>query len=502
MLVEHPGRDNGVPCVEAARKLSPSAKAEDDYSSIDCGGEGLCTEVRPCQISCKELPSAKTVSKVPLLLTETPAEKSNLLVCGDTYWSACDFKCRQTRIESSLFTDGNCHEVHLISRPCHKDACGRLDPCRIPFVVHVIFAFRGVYSSDWSKRDENIFTESVVRTFRVLAPDNPNLFDVGDIKIILVRPWLAGDDVESLASFDDENDELGVKVVAQISIFNSDANSPMRAESPSASPEKDVVSKADLRLRNGTGSLEGAMPPMVCNDSELFTLAKRARLVAYDIPAISGFMTQILGDIISLEGERGAERESAFSPLLREPKLAYKSRLLSSWTIRTDVDDEINYFGPPEPFFFTVLRYVHHIALITFCASLFVFMWGVAVQSIDVLVAAYNTARIWMPWFRGSDPVYQAVVPAPEGSRLVSSFDDKERGMSGVFEKSSIRRRSSIGRDSSSSGNSIELANLKPGNTRNDLLSSHSMHKKRRNSGVEGSEPPPKVWQLSHQLSV
>lgn len=74
--------------------------------------------------------------------------------CGVETWSACGYTCTQTKIESVLMNDGKCHEEKSLetTRPCHVQACGRSDPCRVRFVVHTIMEeVRGAVASRWNK---------------------------------------------------------------------------------------------------------------------------------------------------------------------------------------------------------------------------------------------------------------------------------------------------------------------------------------------------------------
>ena len=114
----------------------------------------------------------------------------------------------------------------------------------------------------------------------------------------------------------------------------------------------------------------------------------------------------------------------------------------------------------------------------------------------DFLVAAYNAGKAWLPWYRASGPSYEPVETDPEDGRdrggMINNIGDKKSTMGGLFEKSSIRRRFSIGRENSSSGESIELTSLKSGS-----IPEARNAKKRRNSGVEGAgETSSTTWQL------
>ena len=495
MIVEQPGTAKGVTCADVARKLAP--ENELGPSTITCEGGGVCFEERPCQMTCEEKAAAKKVAVAPAKLT-SPVDVNTEEKCGDSFWGACDYRCNQTRVESTLYTDGLCHENRTSTRRCHVDACGRSDPCRVPFIVHAIFVFRGVSPSRWTRVDEDVFTEALSRSYHALAPSDRVFFGVGDIKVVLTRSWVAGEDSEYYTSSDNEEEheeEMGIKIVVQISIHNPDAQISSKTSASSSSAPRSRAGSISEMVKNITGSLRnGQAPPTACKDSDLFALAKDARIVAYGIPELPTFMAQLIFDIHAYATERGVQQKFAFSPIFNDDEYAVQSRLLSSWTIRTDVDDEINYFGPPEPLFFTILRYVHRFALLTFCISLFVFVWGLAIQAMDFFAAAYNGGR---PWLGTREPSYRELETEEMGS--VNHIREKRAS---IFEKSSIRRRFGIGRHRSDSilggsvsSQAIEFIGLKTGDVRNVVQKPNSP-KKRRNSGIESDRT------LNHQPSV
>jgi len=449
--VEHAGTENGISCVDVVKMKS--LNSEIGPSVITCEGDGACTELRPCQLPCSQVHVAQNADLSATKPVAANPESDKEQAKCDTFWGSCDYRCNQTRIESAPFTDGFCHEINRETRVCHKDACGRSDPCRVPFIVHAIYVLRGVSPTKWTKREADDFAEALTRSFNSLALPDQYLFSVGDVKIVLARRWVSSDDVEYISSADypDDSEELGTKVVVQISIHNPGAELPQNG-----------TSKTTGRPRNSTDSLPSDRArPAACEDSDLYELAKDARAIAYVIPEQPNFMAHVLEGMHSLLKERGRPSDSPFSPLFQDPDLALESQLLSSWTIRTDVDDEINFFGPPEPLFFTILRCVHRVALVTFCVSLFVFMWGLAVQSMDFLVAAYNSGRVWFPGGRARS--YQFLETDQASGNAISQI--VENTTPGIFEKSSIRRRFSIGRHRSDSTtgekNSVELTALK-----------------------------------------
>lgn len=119
-------------------------------------------------------------------------------------------------------------------------------------------------------------------------------------------------------------------------------------------------------------------------------------------------------------------------------------------------------------------------------------MFGVAIQSMDFVVAAYNNGRIWLPGNRELASEYEYLQGHQENDEAIDLEEKKAWG---------LRRRFSIGRQRSESvlgskapQRAIELAVLKPGHSvecRNP-----STAKKRRSSGIEAEK------YLNHQSSV
>jgi hypothetical protein len=104
---------------------------------VNCDGKGVCREVRKCIISCANA-----------MAQGAPSLKNSLSPigsCAAATWSACDYTCTQTKINSVLMSDGNCHDEESleVNRPCHVQACGRSDPCRVRFYLASIFSLLG-----------------------------------------------------------------------------------------------------------------------------------------------------------------------------------------------------------------------------------------------------------------------------------------------------------------------------------------------------------------------
>ena len=116
----------------------------------------------------------------------------------------------------------------------------------------------------------------------------------------------------------------------------------------------------------------------------------------------------------------------------------------------------------------------------------------------DFVVAAYNSGRIWLPGGRESESESQ---PLHGRQGNGEAIDLEQKKAWGLFEKSSIRRRFSIGKHKSDcvSGSkntqrAIELAVLKSGQPIESRNASTA--KKRRNSGIDTDK------HLNHQSSI
>ena len=113
--------------------------------------------------------------------------------CGDYSWGACLDSYFQSKMSSVLMTDGLCHEdkIHREGRPCHVDFCGRSDPCRIPFVVHVILGFLGAEYSNWNEPAQDCVVNAFAATTKNTdgAGSFENYFEPGDVKLLMASPW-------------------------------------------------------------------------------------------------------------------------------------------------------------------------------------------------------------------------------------------------------------------------------------------------------------------------
>lgn len=251
-----------------------------------------------------------------------------------------------------------------MTRPCHIGACGRSDPCRVPFIVHSVFALRNMRASKWTREAEDVFTRGLARAVRIHSPDVGQLFDAGDIKVTLVRPWFAGEERnldEGIRGTQARNDEeLGLQVVVEISVFNRNVNLPTNEGRRLWRVAEGYTSEAIANMmKNITKRFNrDRTPRATCEDADLYQLAKQSLRVSREVLSKSNFMSILIAEV---------KEEDMLQELT-----ASESRLVAAWTIRTDLDDDINYFGPPIPLYKRLL--IFFLSLLWY-GSVFVSAW-------------------------------------------------------------------------------------------------------------------------------
>lgn len=92
-------------------------------------------------------------------------------------------------------------------------------------------------------------------------------------------------------------------------------------------------------LRNITDILRGRKRQVTCVQEELYPLAKRA-LQAKETMEQQDFMVSLI-EHLKVIGDR--YDRSAFGPIQSITYDPFSSRLISVWTIRTGIEEEINY---------------------------------------------------------------------------------------------------------------------------------------------------------------
>ena len=343
-LVESPGTPAGLTCQETAGG-STGDSSDDDQHRVACPGNGVCEEERPCQLTCKELERASKVHTKP--------EDNEKLGCGDSYWSACDRACLQTRLFSEAFSDGQCHEISRISRPCHTDACMRESPCLVPYLVHLVLGFRGLDIFDWTLDADDVVGRALVKTASNLIGEST--FLEGDVNVVFSLPWyLEEDNPEAAIHYkSDKVKPVGVKVVVDISIVNHDYKKTI------FQGDGDVSNAIDNILSNRTIDRKKAMK---CSEKDLHRLAKLALRLKKEVLMAPNFMSILIEEIKQAETNRtGGEVENSiyFSPLYSRSNNKNASRIISTWSVPTGVDEKINYYGPHRPAWYIFLRFLH-----------------------------------------------------------------------------------------------------------------------------------------------
>ena len=342
-VVAATGTPDGVSCEETV--LRYFMKEDDNPPQVSCDGSGLCSSVETCVITCENAKAAGA-NIVPVPYSAGVSER----VCGDNLWGACEYSCEQTRIESELMSDDICHFVEdsVESRSCHIEACGRSDPCRVPFVVHAILAFKGGNTPLWNRHYEDMFVDAFATTVNAGRHNDGELFGPGDIKVLMVTEWYRSDEDE-----DNENVKaLGTKLVAEISIFNPNATVPeyevaVEGEGPTDPLPSNVTKKEKAKQAwdNVLHSIEdawddlGGPPKMVCEESDTYPLAKSALHVHMELERPS-FMKELLLQMEENERKVGGGNfsySSPFLPLYRTQSYKDSSKFLSSWTIKTEI---------------------------------------------------------------------------------------------------------------------------------------------------------------------
>eukprot|EP00977_Amphora_coffeiformis_P016126 scaffold4910_cov169-Amphora_coffeaeformis.AAC.8 len=364
-LVESPGTSAGLTCQETAGGGQGNAEDKEEENKVVCRGDGVCEEERRCQFTCQELERASKVQPKPA--------DNEKLGCGDSYWSACDRACRQTRLRSVAYSDGFCHETSRESRPCHTGACMRESPCLVPYLVHVILGFHGLAIRDWTFPADEIVSRALVKTASDLLGEK--VFAEGDVNVVFSLPWyLEEDDPESAFRHksDEEVKPVGVKVVVDISIVNYAYNKtslPLNDPSSSSTLEK--------LLTNWTIYENSAIK---CDEVDLHRLAKLTLRLKKEFLNAPRFMPTLLKKMKRVEA---AEESNTpyFVPIYSDDVHKNASRLISTWSVPTGVDEEINYYGPHRPMWYILVR-VLHISTIILMVLMLVWSLGGASSSI------------------------------------------------------------------------------------------------------------------------
>ena len=332
ILVEEEGFGDGKTCVTAAKEKTILMDLRKN-ARTDCN-DGFCTIKSICSMTCKDAlgidtaPETKPVTKTNNTGTDSDTnpgtDESNEHVkkaCPDEGWGGCQHSCEQSKITAELRQDGECHVGKIESRSCHIDNCGRSDPCRVPFLVHAILLFAGVDASEWTKADEDFLVETFASAVNIDRESGDELFGPGDIKITSVNKWSADKD-----EFYSGDIKTGMKAVLEVSIYNEKTILPSQDKNGT----KTVLDKGKDMIHVITGTEH-----TVCKDSDIYPLSKTALDVHVELGKAK-FMRMVIQNMRDDDG-RDFLGESVFAPLRDEGESVERSKVLTSWTIKSEV---------------------------------------------------------------------------------------------------------------------------------------------------------------------
>ena len=329
--IESVGTSTGMSCPDVILVETPFRG--DDPPKTFCE-KGICLEFRKCELSCNDSLGATAMTKEEG--TQDPG-------CQNS-WSACDYSCTQSIIGTVHKSDGQCHEVSRDERKCHTGACANNDPCRVPYLVHAVLGLRGALRELWQPHHVELLRQTIVKTVHSMSDRELN-FDVGDVNILMTAPW----------KDDSSNEEVGLKVVLQISFFNPNAQVVIAEKKEDGDANTDDGSSSHRGASETTETEESggkmtlkntlaSMPYMfhrqntitsTCVEDDLYPMAYDS-LAVNDVFQKASFVQKLVGELRESDKK---DRKSPFMMLYNQPNLIAESQVLSSWTIRTEVED-------------------------------------------------------------------------------------------------------------------------------------------------------------------
>lgn len=242
-------------------------------------------------------------------------------------------------------SDGKCHEVkdERSQRSCHTEYCGISDPCVIPFVVHLILAFRGIDNNLWDKVAES----SVIEAFASSVKDARGhaMFESTDVELLMTSPWSEEVLDANGASTGEMSQVIGTKAVIEVHIHNPNAFIS-EIDADIIDPPDNIHPKVPLML---TRKHKAAQKDAECKSSDLFELAQKAHEI-HDILGRDEFMKGMVKSLQSISASIAGGGSQVLSPLVTNQDNVEKSRVVSSWTIKTAIGGGSIYDHKLDPF--------------------------------------------------------------------------------------------------------------------------------------------------------
>jgi hypothetical protein len=247
----------------------------------------------------------------------------------------------------------------------------RESPCLVPYLVHVVLGFHGLAIHDWTFASDDILAQALAQT--AINPMGASVFTQGDVNVIFSLPWYLEEDGPEEAlrhKSDEEVKPVGVKVVLEISIVNLEYNKTDLLTEEEESSE----STLEQLLGNWTVHKDQIIK---CNEDSLHRLAQVALRLKKSVLNAPGFMTNLIHEMERLEIE---ERKAPvyFARVYSHPENKNASRLISTWSVLTGMEEEINYYGPHRPAWYIVLRVLHVCTIFTMVLMLVWSLGGAA----------------------------------------------------------------------------------------------------------------------------
>lgn len=289
------------------------AKNSMSKGSVTCSAKGTCTIMKPCAITCEEVWGASSQVE-PKVVPQPPPTSIREGQCGDDTWGACTSWCSQSKIHSFVMDDGKCHEDESKqeSRPCHIDACGSHDPCRVPFVVHAVIGLADTKADLWSKRYEETFIDAFAASLNGLGDIGP-----GDVDVLMVNQWTPEGKAES----------SGMKLILEVSIYNNTKVEEKKYVPPPEDEDLGMFSKLAFKFQNGVTNSQIISD---CSEEMLYPFASTA-LDLHTLLQRIDFVDNLVG---LLPNNVNPEVRSPYDQL-NTPAALKSSKVITSWTILT-----------------------------------------------------------------------------------------------------------------------------------------------------------------------
>ena len=162
---------------------------------------------------------------------------------------------------------------------------------------------------------EEIFAESFAATINKGRGKQKLLLEPGDVVVLNASPWRASDDtVFGLSSLQGEDEELGMQLVVETSLFNPNAEVP---------PWK------------GRENNHNDMPLATCHERDLQPLVSKAQAIHKKLGQPN--FIDLMVERMKKDEALGEKQNSPFFYTFEERNLARQSQIVTSWTIKTDI---------------------------------------------------------------------------------------------------------------------------------------------------------------------